>query len=130
MADFKWYQDEVFTEVGRAKKKVLRKAGSIVSRDAKALCPVGEDVKSPKEGGAAWTGRVPGTLKKSIRYRVTRKGDKVQVIAGSRSSKALTAFYARFVEFGTRKMTARPFLIPAVHKNRQQIEGLFKDQMK
>ncbi|MAO21646.1 MAG: hypothetical protein CMJ25_12920 [Phycisphaerae bacterium] len=34
--------------------------------------------------------------------------------------------YSKALEFGTTKMDARPFMQPALEKNRRKIEGLFK----
>lgn len=129
-----WYETEVIAEVDRARRGSLKKIGGIIARDARALCPVsGEEIFPARKGvnkGRQWTGRVPGTLKKSIRYRIVRRGAAVQVVAGSRSGKALTAFYAMWVEFGTRKMLARPFMRPAYHKNMGRIEQMFKGMMR
>lgn len=41
-----------------------------------------------------------------------------------------TAEYAFFVEFGTRFMRARPFLIPAVEKNRKAFLSAWKQLVK
>lgn len=130
MAGLKWFGDALIAQVEAKNKKTLRRIGQIVSRRAKANCPVGVDVRGTAERGASrgqfWTERTPGTLKKSIRYKVS-KGKKmsVQVIAGSKA-----AYYARFVEFGTSKMLARPFLRPALESSKMEIEAAFKDTLK
>lgn len=55
-----------------------------------------------------WQGRVPGTLRRTIR-RVEREGSgTIRAYAGD-----FKVYYARFVEKGTRKMHASPFLRPA-----------------
>jgi len=124
----KWYGNEVVAEIGKIKKSALRKVGRMVSRDAKNLCPVGIETRgTQKKGqskGQTWTERMPGSLKKSIRYRVTKKGS-VQVLAGNRD-----VYYARFVEFGTSKTIAQPFLRPALHKNQNAIVEVFEGQLK
>jgi len=80
----------------------------------------------------------PGTLKKSIVQRQVRElSSQVQqtIHIGVRSGKALKdkagrsldAYYWRFVEFGTSKMAARPFLRPAFEaKKLAAIEAIKK----
>ncbi len=71
-------------------KKALREGARPVIKEARARAPKGKT----------------GLLKKSIRA-YTAKGAKIR-IGPSRD-----AWYAHFVEFGTSKMTARPFMRPA-----------------
>lgn len=125
-----WHDKELIANIQTTTKANLRKIGQTVSRKAKANCPVGVDIKGTAESGTSkgqtWTERTPGSLKKSIRYRVSRgKKLSVQVIAGNKN-----VFYAPFVEFGTSKMLARPFLRPALESSKMEIEGAFKDTLK
>lgn len=104
------------------RKKVLRNAlaaGARVVRDeAKRQAPV-------LTRHAPY--RAPGTVKKAIRVRtskVARRSGDVGVFvnvkpakSGTRGAKSRTdPFYWRFLEFGTRKMSARPFLKSAADK--------------
>lgn len=127
--DLKWFDSEVIAEISKVKKSSLRKIGQKIARDARALCPVGVEVrgtaKSGDSRGQTWSERTPGSLKKSIRYKITKKGDKVQIIAGDKQ-----VFYARFVEFGTERTLAQPFIRPAMMKNQSMIEAAFKDALK
>ena len=123
----KWYADNIKREIAKAKRKALQNCGKAVAKEAKALAPVGIEEKFVKPGAKQWTGRIPGTLKKSIRYAMVKKGTKVQVIAGGRSAKYLTAFYAPFVEFGTVDMIAQPYLRPALEKSHAAIEAEFNN---
>jgi len=61
-----------------------------------------------------------GFLVSSITSNVKRSGKKVvgQIVA--------SAPYAPSLEFGTSKMAARPFMVPALEKNRRKIERKFK----
>lgn len=135
-AEVKWFEQKVLAEISKVKRSALRKIGAAVARDAKALCPVGIEVrfatKTVKE-------REPGTLRASIRYLIVKKGTGVQVIAGSK--KALISrggksymgrdpFYARFVEYGTSRMSARPYLRPAMRKNHDMIMRAFTNILK
>lgn len=63
--------------------------------------------------------RIAGALRKSIRARgVNYRGGMLTggVTAGgsNKAAKKGDTFYARFIEFGTAKMAARPFLRPAI----------------
>lgn len=49
----------------------------------------------------------PGRLGAALRAEETAEGAQVSM-----------PFYAKFLEFGTRKMTARPFLRPAIERMR------------
>jgi HK97 gp10 family phage protein len=67
--------------------------------------------------------RVPvrrGVTKAEIAFTIEigAKGNVVEGIVGVKRGKA---FYAKFLEFGTRKMPARPFLRPAVFENAREI---------
>ncbi len=106
------------------RKRVLRNAlsaGARVVRDeAKRNVPVlASAVRAPY--------RAPGTVKKAIRVRsskIARRSGDVGVFvnvkpakSGARGAKSRTdPFYWRFLEFGTRKMRARPFLKSAADK--------------
>lgn len=85
----------------------------------------GETVTRYREGGnsyehvASVEGEAPNTdtwrLVQSIQVDVTKRG----VFVGS------SLQYAPWLEFGTRKMVARPWLSPAVEANREKIVALF-----
>lgn len=75
----------------------------------------------------------PGTLKRAIYqkqiselsskltqvfYVGVRKGKKFRV-QGKKGDKSQDAYYAKFVEFGTSKMTARPFMRPAFEAKKE-----------
>ena len=108
-------------EVPKAmRKRVLRNALAAGAREvrdvAKRNAPVltlGTSLKAPY--------RKPGTVKQAIRVRTSkadRRAGDVGVFVNVRPAKAgqrgaknpNDPFYWRFLEFGTRKMSARPFL--------------------
>ena len=60
-------------------------------------------------------GVVSGTLRRSITYEIEKRQESVIGKVGSNEE------YALFLEVGTSKMAARPFLRPALAKNRRQI---------
>ena len=93
--------DKVFKETERKLNQVLTRAALLVERTAKQLVPVDT-----------------GTLKRSITHeidtnkKIARVGSNVE--------------YAAHVELGTSKRTARPYLVPALMKNRKAIKALVK----
>lgn len=106
------------------RKRVLRNALSagarLVRDEAKRNAPVlSSSIKAPF--------RKSGTLKAAIRVRAsktTRRTGDIGVFVNVRPAKAAARgaknpadpFYWRFLEFGTRKMSARSFLRPAADK--------------
>lgn len=107
-----WAPEKITAEIEKTAMDRLEKAGEIVAERARGLVPVG--ITIPK-GKGKWSGREAGALKKSIRV-VRLQGDpkmNVRVYAGNKD-----VFYARFVEYGTVKMPAKPFLRPALNASK------------
>ena len=107
--------------IGNAMNR-LQAAAEVVAEDARRRVPIGKSRPGTK-GGKDWTAREAGALRKSIRV-VRLYGDpkrNVRVYAGSRK-----VFYARFVEYGTVKMRAKPFLRPAFNANKSRIKSILK----
>jgi len=116
----------------RAVGKALRAAGRIIRDEARARVPV---LSEPSKN------RRPGVLKRAIAVRRSKIAARQRlvgvfinvrplksVLAGTKSATRKAAlgpvgannpndpFYWRFIEFGTRKMRARPFLADAAKK--------------
>ena len=123
------------------RRKILRRAanaGAIVFRDeARQRAPKYEKEIKEKDHPPA------GTLKRSIvtkyiakdsdrfnaTYYVTvRRGKKYQK-QGIRGDKSQDAFYAQFVEYGTQKMAARPFMRPAFEAKKKQAAELVTEKI-
>ena len=104
--------DETFENVAIER---LVDGAEIIAGAARRKCPVG--TISRPAAGKLWTSRDPRRLKKSIRVvrkktksgRAFTKKRNVRVYAGH-----YLAFYARFVEYGTVKTSAKPFMRPAL----------------
>jgi HK97 gp10 family phage protein len=62
-----------------------------------------------------------GILRSDVTYKVEPHGEAVETIVGAKRR----SFWAWFVELGTRKMAAQPFLRPAVFGNAAEIMRLF-----
>lgn len=114
----------------RIARNVLRQSvarGAAVIRDeAKTRAPVSE---AARPGGP-----VPGTLRRAIvvrhdarrsnalsqTYVVTVRQGKKYRNQGKKGNRSQDAYYWRWVEFGTVKMRARPFLRPAFETKKQE----------
>lgn len=103
----------------KIQKKILRdglKAGAkIVADEAKLKVPVDS-----------------GDLKKSIKVRAGKRAGRGKirrtVVTGKGFFKG-QEFYGGFVEFGTRKMRARPFMRPAYEAKKKQAKNASIDEI-
>lgn len=110
---------EVLNSLGDAAADILQEAADdgakVVLKDAIRRAPVS---KYGKQGGKH--PHPPGNLKSEI--KLTRsKMKNANRKAASRVGFGRSAFYGVFVELGTRKMKARPFLRPATDENHRSI---------
>lgn len=113
-----WHGDKVEREVDKFNRDNLYKAALMVEADAKRLCPVD-------------TGR----LRSSITHNVDEGKLKAQVTAGGKyydgsplkkgASGGTNVKYAVYVELGTYKMAAQPYLRPALANNKAKIRRLW-----
>ena len=102
-------------------RSALRKAGQVISKEAKQAAPV---LSAPTKT------RKPGTVKKAIAVRASKfarqagnegvfinvrplRGSRQKTLGKAGAKNPNDPFYWRFLEFGTVKMKARPFLSPA-----------------
>lgn len=104
----------------RALRNALAAAGRVVRDEARRQAPaLSNTLKAPY--------RTPGLLRKSIMVRTSklaRRAGAVGVFVNVRPAKRgvrgakskLDPYYWRWVEFGTKKMGARPYLQPAVQR--------------
>lgn len=114
-------------EAGRFSKSAYIAGGKLVESDAKKSIQAksgGESVTRYRSGGGAYNHTVSspndapntdtGRLVASINTEIANDG----VFVGT------TLEYGKFLEFGTKNMTERPWLIPALFKNEQTIIDL------
>ena len=106
-------------DMNRATRKGLRVAANLVRDEARRRAPMR-------------TGR----LRRNITVSVSSKVAKVRVREGSVKSKKAgiaartdpqNAYYARFLEHGTSKMAARPFMRPALDAQKDKAVSGFRD---
>lgn len=87
-----------------------------VAKQAKAAAPVG------REAHRTYKGRLvaPGFASRSVRVvtKLSRDKQKVSALLGVRRE----AFYAlQFIELGTSRIPARPWLVPVFERNQKQV---------
>ena len=110
-------------------RKLVQRSALLVEGEAKKSIASGKPTgKTYKRGGITHTasaaGQPPATdtgfLVSQITTSVKTEGTKVvgQIVA--------SAPYAKPLEFGTTNMAARPFMQPALEKNRAKIDKIFK----
>ena len=149
-----WRAMEIFGKV----QAVARQGGSEFMDDvvvvAKAKCPVGTITRIPGDVSVRhlrftpkrsrgrtipvakrkevaftvkhWTGRIPGTLQASIRKVLKEsRPDNIRVYAGH-----FKAPYAHFVEYGTVKMKAQPFMRPTFNTMKGKTKKSIEESMR
>ena len=100
--------DEVIADVQSKLPQAIAEAGMLVEGAAKALCPVSTEATRP--------GGPHGELRASINSEASGN----TAIVGTNKD------YAGYVEFGTCKMAAQPYLIPALVDNEDAIVANIK----
>lgn len=96
----------------RAGQSAVTKGAQVVARAVKAAAPVGGQDTSRTYSTATGPRTVRyGRLRDNIRVRRGRSRNRQNVSAIVSTGRA---FWARFLEYGTRKMSARPFFKPAM----------------
>ena len=101
MKNMEWYGDKVIQSVENAKRGGLEAASLIVEADATLRAPVDT-----------------GNLRSSITHRV---------VSDEEARVGTNVDYAPWVEGGTSKMAAQPFLRPALDNNKARIEKMIGD---
>lgn len=74
-----------------------------------------------------------GTLKKSIKIRSNRVANGIisfKIGPTNDKKKGTDVFYGRFIEFGTSKMAAKPFMRPALDESETEVLNVVIDNIK
>ena len=103
-------EEAVFSQIERA----LEKVGLTAERYAKLACPVGTPESTGKKG------YMGGTLRNSISHT----HDKNTAYIGTNVE------YAPYVEMGTKKMAAKPYLKPAIADHLQEYKNTIEQELK
>lgn len=106
--------EKIGANVGKLENQALNNAAEPVLEDAKANVPVRT-----------------GKLKRGIKISSVKKKNGIKYIkVGADRGDNSEVFYGKFIEFGTSKMAAHPFLEPAYEKNRENIKEIIAKTLK
>ena len=116
----------------KATKKKLQKA---IKNAAKPLLEEAKSRAAVSDDGSH--GRPKGTLKKDLTIIAEKQRDseKYVVRVGFKRRKQMKAVdeqgnpYGVFIEYGTSKVPAKPFLSPALENNRDKLESMIIDEI-
>ncbi len=108
------HKEEAMKAVSEAMARALEICGGKAETYAKELAPVG----TPESTGIP--GYKGGTLRNSITHE--QLDEKTEIIASA-------VKYAPYVEFGTYKMKARPFMRPAAENHRQEYSQVIEREL-
>ena len=111
---FTSHKDEAIKAVSEAMARALEICGGKAETYAKQLAPVG----TPESTGIP--GYRGGTLRNSITHE--QWDEKTEVIGS-------TVDYSKFVELGTYKMKARPFLRPAAENHGAEYKAVIEREL-
>ena len=107
MAKVYWKGNAFLKKIDITNIRLVRNVANTIARKAKQKCPV-----------------KTGTLKRSIRPVVALEKDKAEIVAGGKAGMVpgvgTPVEYAAYVELGTRKQAAQPYLRPAVEEFSQE----------
>lgn len=109
----------------------LQQMGTNISRlENKALKNAAEPVLADAKATSAFNDR-SGNLRKGLKISNVKNKEGVKhILVGIDKGDNSKIFYGKFIEFGTSKMPARPFLQPAYEKNKQNIKGIIAETLK
>ena len=111
-----WHDKELIKKVQHIADNIAEEGAKQVSADAKKILM--RAAKHPT-----------GKLASEIEIKTSKFKDGGFIVQAQGPGN-YDKFYATFVELGTHKMEAIPFLRPSLHKNKRKIRKRFKDAMK
>jgi len=122
-----WYGEDIKKLIGEATEEALFEGGLVLQQEAQSRAPVGRTGELKGSAYTATRGK-SNYVKRSAVYRKQAKPPEGVAAVG------FAAFYAKFVELGTSRLRARPFLRPALDEagNRiaQAIAGAMGKELK
>ena len=113
---------------GKALFASLMAAGMPIQKTAQSLAPISAEPHYRYTKGRGKKLVPSGTLRKNI-ARKRLRSDRGETGAEIAISWRGNAFYGRFIEFGTSKMAAKPFLRPAFDAKKDEALTIFKDKL-
>nr|WP_207728666.1 HK97-gp10 family putative phage morphogenesis protein [Clostridium botulinum] len=100
----------------RIENKALKKAGEVILEEAK-ITSVFKDRSGDLREGLKVSG-------------VRKKGGNKFVLVGIQKGDNSKIFYGKFLEFGTSKMKARPFMGPAYESKKEEAKEVIKNELR
>lgn len=106
----------------------LGRKGSTIEN--KALTKAGEVILNEAKSTSAFHDRT-GDLRRGLTIsKVKKQAGTKYVLVGIDKSDNSAIFYGKFLEWGTSKMPAKPFLSPAYEKNKDQVINILKEELR
>ena len=126
----KWYGDKVFESATRVNTEAMERATFELERYVKThFTSPGTGMAYKRRGvthRASTANQTPavdtGTLRNRVQSEIVKSRDKIMGYVGVLAS----VKYAIFLELGTRDMSPRPYLRPALRAMRKKIDRIFK----
>lgn len=115
---------QVIADLDRKVETALTVCGGKIEGYAVDLCPVGTEESTGIKGYKG------GSLRSTIRYELDKDGDSVAIGAGGIDGIYRFVDYAKYVELGTYKMRAQPYLRPALEDHQNEIKAVIEKVFK
>lgn len=117
--------------------KALRRMGVVIQKSAKAKVPVKTGalrdniivVRKDKRRLRPGEEGVDVTVRYRFKTYVDSRGNRKKNRVGAQYKVHGPLFYARFIEFGTSKMQAKPFLRPAYEEAKGALPEIFRKEL-
>jgi HK97 gp10 family phage protein len=108
-----WDDRKIMASISSIAQGISREGAALIAKDTRQAIP--------------WD---TGTLATSVRVEKSRykDGGYMATVQGP-SIGSYGKWYASFVELGTFKDTAQPFLRPSMHKNTRKIQKMYRDAL-
>lgn len=116
--------DELLSKLQQIGEKASRVENKALRAGAEILQKAASD-KAPKSG------RMKPHLKENIQMSNVKMKDGIKIIeVGPTRGSNDKFFYGKFLEFGTSKMSARPYLYPAMVETKGQVQNAMRSVIK
>lgn len=129
MGSIRWHPEKFQAELDEKLERNLDTAAEFLQSDIQQKFPGSPKVnatKKEREASRSRPGEIPhvqlGGLKKSIRW--ARKGKLTRRVGSTLKPQSGKHSYALYLEYGTKKMAKRPYLRPALTRNRKNLKKL------
>lgn len=112
--EVKWYGDDLLRQIREATPEALFDGASMLVEEAKKRAP--ELSGNLRDSGYA-------AIQGKSTYKADKRHNKEIKPREGQAAAAFAMFYAGFVEYGTKKKAARPFLRPTMDELKDKIGG-------